>query len=222
MNRRYIELHLLTDRYLQGTLSEAETADFEERLLWDKELMDEVDIAQHLREGLRTTGVAELKATKASPSGFLSTIWTVPQYAAAASFLLAVVLTSLVFLDPAPPDIPGDASAADIVPLEVVRSSSRSTVTFKSDRTTVLLVGVFEDYANYRVTIDRDGAGNETVWVDEEITPTYLDSLAISIPPGFLAAGAYTMTIEGRTNASDLSSRYVVIQQIPFEARIDD
>lgn len=222
MNRRYIELHLMTDRYLLGTLSEAEAAEFEERLLWDKDLMDEVDIAQQLRDGLRATGVAELNAIGASPRGFLQSVVAVPQYAAAASFFLAVMLTSLVFLGQVPPDLRQDASSADIVPLEVVRSSSRPTVMFKPDRTTVLLVGVFEEYANYRVTIYRNDAADETVWVDEAITPTYLDSLAISIPPGFLAAGAYTMTIEGQTGTGDQSSQYVALQQIPFEARTDD
>jgi hypothetical protein len=224
-----MELHLLTDRYLQGTLSEAETAEFEERLLWDSELVDELDIAQQLRDGLRAAGISELKSAGTSPGGFLRSIWAVPQYAAAASFLLAVALTSLVFLGPAPSDMARGASSADIVPLEVVRSSSRPTVMFKSDRTTVLLVGVFEDYENYRVTIYRDGANAAAVWVDEAITPTYLDALAISIPPGFLAAGAYTMTIEGQVNAGGESqfiaggqSQYIAVQQIPFEARSED
>ncbi len=55
MDRNYMNLHLVVDRYLQGTLQDDEKTEFEERLLWDEELMDELDLAERLREGLRAS-----------------------------------------------------------------------------------------------------------------------------------------------------------------------
>jgi len=40
MEQKYIGRHLVVDRYLQGTLSVGEVAEFEERLVWDHELID--------------------------------------------------------------------------------------------------------------------------------------------------------------------------------------
>ena len=53
MDKKYIERHGMVDRYLQGTLPESEVAGFEERLTWDQELLDEVELAERLRAGLR-------------------------------------------------------------------------------------------------------------------------------------------------------------------------
>ena len=58
MDSNYIEQHLLIDRYLQGTLKEGENDAFEERMVWDKDLVDEVDLARQLREGLRAAATA--------------------------------------------------------------------------------------------------------------------------------------------------------------------
>jgi len=49
MDKQYIRTHLVVDRYLQGALSAREVAEFEERLTWDEELLDELDLAEHLR-----------------------------------------------------------------------------------------------------------------------------------------------------------------------------
>ena len=52
MDRKYIERHLAVDRYLRGTLSEGEAAEFADRLAWDQQLIDELALSECLY-GLR-------------------------------------------------------------------------------------------------------------------------------------------------------------------------
>ena len=103
MDENHIKRHLVVDRYLQGTLSKGEAAEFEERLVWDRELIDELDLAERLRAGLREAiggkGYAAA-AGRVSIGDWLSTLFSVPQYAAAASFVLAATLTAGVLLSP--------------------------------------------------------------------------------------------------------------------------
>ena len=119
MDRNYIETHLLADRYLQGALTESEQAEFEERLTWDQELIDELDIAEHLREGLKqsiATDKYSIGESRAGVFGRLSEWFAVPQYAAAASFLVAITLTASVFMSPLTPDGEGQLGTTEIVP----------------------------------------------------------------------------------------------------------
>ena len=101
MDRKYIDMHLVIDRYLQESLAEGEKADFEERLVWDQELIDELDLAERLREGLRMSVADDKYTARHGNLGIaarLSGLWSVPEYAAAASFLLAVTLTAAMLL----------------------------------------------------------------------------------------------------------------------------
>lgn len=229
MDRQYIDMHLVTDRYLQDMLSESEKAEFEERLTWDQELIDEVDLAVRLREGLRQAAAEESHVAKESGRGLLAILWSEPRYAAAASFMLAVALSALLFTGPFPsPRLPGGtATSTQLVPLAAVRGPEAQQVKMHASSPTILLIDVSNNYSAYRVTITRAGESNEVVWMQDDLQPTYLQMLAIAIPAGFLQSGNYRVGVEGLKDRvavvgiMDTGSEvetYEPVAVIPFEA----
>jgi hypothetical protein len=224
MDEKYIALHLVVDRYLQGTLSGGEVAEFEERLTWDQALIDELDLAERLRDGLReATGEDSytVAAARAGIGDWLSNLFSVPQYAAAASFALAIALTAGVLLNPfgAVRGTGGfQATPTEIIPLVVVRGGTASPVVFSAGTQLVLLVDVTGSHASYRVTIRADRPGASPFWTQDEMLPTYLDSLAVSMPGGLLEAGPYVLTVEGVSTSDDGEKTYEHIQNITFDS----
>ena len=224
MDQKYIERHLVVDRYLQGTLSGGEVAAFEERLTWDRELIEELDLAERLRESIREVTEEDRSAVAADRSGirdWLSYLFSVPQYAAAASFALAVALTAGVLLDPfgAGRGTGGfQATPTEIVPLVVLRGGSASPVVFSPETQLVLLVDVTGSHASYRVTVRADRPGASPIWAQDELRPTYLESLAVGMPGDLLEAGPYVLTVEGASASIDGEKRYEHIQDISFES----
>jgi hypothetical protein len=224
MDRKYTELHLVVDRYLQGTLSRDEVAAFEERLTWDQEFIDDLDLAEHLRDGLReVTGEDRytVAAGRVRIRDWLSNLFSVPQYAAAASFALAVALTAGVLLD-----LSGtgrgmggfQAAPTEIVPLVVVRGAAATPVVFSAGTQLVLLVDVTGFHASYRVTVRADQPGASPFWTQDEMRPTHLDSLAVGMPGDLLKAGSYVLTVEGVSTSDDGEKAYEHIQDISFES----
>ena len=228
MDSKYIDTHLVVDRYLQGGLAEGELAEFEERLVWDQELIDELDLAERLREGLQES-IADDKYT-ASHGNYgivarLSGLWSVPQYAAAASFLLAVTLTAGVFLSPFGPDRDfGDNQVAttEIVPLLVMRGDTAQTIFVNERAWTVLLVDVTGNYDSYRITVQKDEPEGEQMWIQDGLLPTYPDALAVGMPGNLLATGSYVLSLEGVRDADAGGKTYERIQDIAFNTAIAD
>jgi hypothetical protein len=224
MDERYIELHLVVDRYLRGTLSGGEVAEFEERLTWNQELIDELDLADRLRDGLREAtgeGSYTAAADRDSIGSWLFNLFSAPQYAAAASFVLAVTLTAGVLLSPlgAGRGTGGfQSTPIEIVPLVVVRGATASPVVFTAGTQLVLLVDVTGSHASYRVTIRADQSGATPFWAQEQMLPTYLESLAVSMPGALLEAGPYVLTVEGVSTSGSGEKIYEHIQDISFES----
>jgi hypothetical protein len=224
MDRNYIEQHLLIDRYLKNALDQTELDAFEERLVWDSELVAEVELAERLRDGLRAAATQRDYATAPAGQGLIAVIsdfFAVPQYAAAASFLLAVTLTIGVLMSPMV-NLGGTGTESlletDIVPLFVTRSATVQTIEVDQDALTVLLVDVIGDYPSYRATVRPAESGAEPIWVQDGVTPTYPDSLAISMPGNVLVPGRYTITIEGSDSADGQQRENV--QDITFETTL--
>ena len=122
MDTNYIDMHLLTDRYLQGTLADGEKAEFEERLVWDQELIDELDLAERLRDGLRESMANDRYTVSPGTAGMVGRLFdllAVPQYAAVASFVLGVTLTVGVSLSPLMPDPDDQVLEATATPTEI-------------------------------------------------------------------------------------------------------
>jgi len=228
MDRKYIDTHMLTDRYLQGSLAEGELAEFEERLVWDQELIDELDLAERLREGLRES-VADEKYTASHGNRgvvvWLSDLFSSPQYAAAASFLLAVTLTAGVLLNPFTPGEEfqeNQGTQTEIMPLLAVRGETAQTIYIDDESWTVMLVDVMGDYDVYRVRIRQDKPGAEAFWSQNGLTPTYPDALAVGMPGKSLAAGRYVLSVEGVRDAGAGEKMYEHIQDIAFIVALAD
>ena len=220
MDRAYIDLHLVTDRYLQGQLTESEEAEFEERLTWDQALVDELDLAEQLRDGLRRAELSGDVSHGTAKPGLFSRLWSQPQYAAAASFVVAAIIATIVSSNVQGPGDDPQGSRTEVIPLVAVRGAARSTITVSSDTTSVLLIDESEGYTSYRVTIAEEGITAETTWSAEGITPTYPQSLAISLPPGFLHAGTYLLTVEGELTNATGARIYEHVRDIPFDVEI--
>jgi hypothetical protein len=90
MRKDYIEVHQIAERYLQGKLSESEEAEFEERFLGNPELLDELELAEKLQQGLQDVAIVETLHKKARPGSRSASFFRTPQYAAAATVFLFV------------------------------------------------------------------------------------------------------------------------------------
>jgi hypothetical protein len=228
MDRNYIKQHLLVDRYIQGKLEGREQDAFEERLVWDQSLLEDVQLAENLRDGLKEVS-AEPADTADSPGfdlvAMITGLIAVPQFAAAASFLLAVTLTFGVLTSPLVD--PGGRSGTpalrtDIVPLFTTRSEGVLEIEVDPDTWTVLLVDVMGDYPTYRVTVRKDDPSADPVWTQDGLLPTYPDSLAVGMPGSALATGRYVLTIEGVRTTDTGETGYEQVQEMPFESTSAD
>lgn len=250
MDRKYIDMHLLIERYLQGSLAEAEQVEFEERLVWDQELMDELSLAERMREGLKASAADvgySVTAAQAGPVNRLFGLLSVPQYAAAASFLLAVTLTTALFLSPLGPDsnsgdyaatpsaVPPDLSPqlnatlsalqnvpTEIVPLFAVRGASPQAIVVNDASWVVLLVDVVASYDSYRVSVRKDESGAEPFWMQDGLSPTYPDALAVGLPGSSLPPGEYILSIDGTQPSQSGEKAFEHIQEIHFETAFAD
>ena len=220
MERDYINQHLLVDRYIQGSLEGSELDEFEERLAWDSALVDEVQLAEHLRAALReATAAGAAGSSGTGIAGAVREFFAVPGFAAAASFLLAVGLTVGVQMTPLmrPGDRPdGSALQTDIIPLFATRSGNEATVEVDPEAWTVLLVDVAAPYPAYRITVRNDDPAAAPVWHQDRLLPTYPDSLAVGLPGSMLPPGRYVLTIEGSVTTDSGEIAYERIQDIPF------
>jgi hypothetical protein len=223
IDKTYMTRHLTIDRYLQGKLSEDEVAEFESRLVWDQELGEELDLAEQLRLGLQRvsadgdvsldhpgTGIARLRA-----------MVTTTRMAVAASFLLGIMVTSLMMTNLQGTDAGTDPQlfAVSSVPLEGSRSggpTSAVEVPFRTDGLTVLLVAVAMEHKSYRVSIRRSDA-TEAFMTREGLVPGATLELEIGITGQSMADGMYFLAVEGATE-----SGFEFIREFPFQAVISE
>ena len=62
----------------------------------------------------------------------------------------------------------------------------------------------------------------QPIWVRDELTPTYLDALAIGMPGDTLDTGRYVLSLEGTTDADLGEKKYEQIKDIPFETAAEE
>lgn len=218
MDRTYIDRYIVVDRYLQGTLTDGEQAEFEERLVWDQALVEELELAEALRNGLRASGAEGkyVSGDEGSLGARLKSMMSMPRYAAAASFVMGVLLTSVLVSNRVPDVDPAAAGSGPttVVPLLVLRSSNVQSIEIEPDGMTVLMIDVPPGYRSYRVSVRR-GDASAPFWRQEGLVPGYLDQLAVGVPGRELMPARYLLTLEG---VADQAEPFV--QEIPFETII--
>ncbi len=142
--------------------------------------------------------------------------WATPQYAVAASTLLAAfaVVSGLLFVQnqslqqggrDSAPALPGTTRVLQLV---AVRGDSGMTIEpAASNEWTVLLADPgFSDFERFDATLTRQppaGAENGTVvWQAEGLTASFDGFVPVGVPGERLVPGRYALTLQGRSGAA--------------------
>ncbi len=195
----YIKTHMVIERYVQGKLSADEETEFEERLVWDQALQEEVDLAETLRSWMQASAkkADHPISERGGSSGWTPRLLLQPGYAAAASFVLGILITfsALQNID-TEVEFGIDQSAPSlIVPLIVTRSTAgdRQEIPVRAGAVTLLLVDVPDPSQQFNVVV-RDSA-NAVVWRQDGLYAGYLEAVAVGIPGGAVPPGDYALSI---------------------------
>lgn len=205
MDRQYIRDHGVIERYLSGTLTADEEQAFEEAYLGDPELLDEVQAAERLREGIKELDSAgrlqQLRAPAQWRQWFAS-----PQYAAAASVLLAVSLgfSAMLYrdnLDLRETGLSLTSERTTLVRLEALRGGNVRAISAPEpdERIVLELDAGIVAYDTYRGALMRlDGDRSETIWSRNDLEPGPDKTILIGVSGRALQPGNYEARLEGR------------------------
>jgi len=220
MEHREIEERQIVERYLAGRLTAAEEERFEEHYLSCSECLDQLELSQAFRDGLRRAAAED--ALKSAAAGRLGVVaWLVRAARSprtglllTAALIVAVLslgltLARLGALSERSSELAGRLAEARapqpntlVLPLSPERGapgespSARLSLPAKPGWIVLALELVDATYPSYRVTLTRpDG---ETLWTGEGLTPNHRDALTVSLHSSFLAAGDHELRVEGR------------------------
>lgn len=207
MDKKYIIENLLIERYLEDTLSSEEREAFEEQFLSSAELLDELEAAERLGQGLHDVTALENAHVAEKASKAVSLLQS-PYYAVAASFLLLISLgvsSSLLQKNATLSEMDsGWAVPSEIIPLVSVRGVAGSELNTLSlgdapKRFVMMLDPGFEPYSHYRATVYRLDPAEEpaVLWQVDRMLPGYEDMLALGMPSSVLSPGDFEIQLEG-------------------------
>jgi len=201
MDRQYIRDHSVIERYLSGTLTADEEQAFEEAYLGDSELLNELEAAERLRDGIKRIGPGGLEHSRPRWQQTFGS----PRYAMAASVLLAVSLgfSTMMYRDNQRLRASGGSESSritQIIAVDTVRGTNAMTIPAPAqDEWTVLQFDVVA-YDTYRgVLTRRDGDRSETLWSRSDLQPRSDGTILIG-PGRPLQPGSYEVQIDGRMN----------------------
>lgn len=197
MDQEYISEHNVIERYLAGRLTDEERAAFEERCLWCSDTLQELEVAERLREGLRDVATP---ADTVAERGLLARWLLSPQWAAAASVMLVVSLATTGWLLTQTHDPDAALATTQVYSIEMTRSGETLPVVVRigpDDRWVVLLVyPELGRHDGYRAELYRRGEA-PPVWQASGIPPGSSDSLALTLPAPLLSPGDYRLGVLG-------------------------
>jgi len=207
MDRQYIRDHQVIERYLSGALTADEEQAFEEAYLGDAEILDQLETAERLREGLKGADAAGRLERARRPAPWRQWLAS-PRYAAAASLLLAVSVGFSTILYRENRTLREDSLSSTsmitrYVPLESVRGGNVTTIEApEQDELTVLLLDAgIVAYDTYRAVLTRaDGAESEEIWRRADLARELGETISIGVPGRTLRPGSYEARLEGRMN----------------------
>ena len=211
MDRYYIREHGIVDRYLHGVLTEAESDAFEQYLLTDPDLVAEVEQAERTlqREDAQLrSGLQDLDAQGAFPArrppGRLMTAIASPQYALAATVLLALSIgfSGMLYQENRSRDGFGIESTR-LVPVVATRGEGAPATLISVENSAELIVLLidpgFELYDDYRAVVTKlNNGGGTRVLELANLQPGYEDLLAVGMPGHLLEPGDYEVNVEAR------------------------
>jgi hypothetical protein len=206
MDRQYIRDHQVIERYLSGVLTADEEQAFEEAYLGDAEILDQLQTAERMRAGIKDLSAAG-RLERLRPAAPWRQWLRSPQYAAAASLLLAVSLgfSTALYRENRDLRAGGAASGSTVtrfVALEAVRGSDVATVPepAQDEWTALLLDSGIVTYDTYRAVLTRsDGSEPAEIWRRADLVPELGGTtIVIGVPGRMLRPGAYEARLEGR------------------------
>jgi hypothetical protein len=202
----YIKAHMMIERYVQGNLSDDEVVAFEERLLWDQSLQEDVDLAEAMQNWLKASAEESkftISETRRAPR-WIPDFLLNPGYAAAASFVLGLIVAFPILRSPQQgTEFVLDESAPSIViPLLATRSADNepTSVPITPGAVTLLLVDVPFLDESFNIVVRRS-AGGEAVWTQSGLSAGFLDAIAVGLPAAAVPPGRYILAIESIGNA---------------------
>lgn len=208
MDRQYIRDHGVIERYLRGALTADEEQAFEEAYLGDPDLLDEVQAAERLREGIKELGSTGRLEQLRAPAPWRR--WLVsPQYAVAASVLLAVSLgfSAMLYRENGvlrQDDLLQVSASMRLVTVETLRGGTPPPQSLSApppDELTALQLDAV-GYDTYRGEFTRVGAQPETLWRRSDLVARSDGTVLIGpIPARALRPGNYEARLDGRMNA---------------------
>ena len=206
MDRQYIRDNDVVERYLKGVLTADEEQAFEEAYLGDAELLDQLQAAERLRDGIK--GLDSAGDLERSRPRWRQTFAS-PRYAMAATALLAVSLgfSSVLYNENQVLREGGSSTplATRFVALESVRGGGNVTeisAPAQDELTVLMLDAGLVAYDTYRAVITRrDGEQSEQVWSRAGLAPQLNGTtIAVSVQGRMLRPGTYNATLEGQMN----------------------
>lgn len=208
MDEKHIKENLLIERYMEETLPFEEQSAFEEQFLSSGELLDQLEAAERLRQGMHDVIAVQKAHMPAARSSRLSSVLKSPHYAIAASILLlsSIGLTGTLMRENARlADFSTDwAVPTEIVPLISVRGAADSglntLVLGDADKQFVMMLDPgFESFSHYRATVYRLNPEGDAamLWQVDKMQPGYEDMLALVVPASVLSPGEYQIRLDG-------------------------
>lgn len=210
----------LAERFHGGGLSSREQAAIETIGMADPELFDELVLVERARQAYRDAETSGELDTRLGRSGGWTRFFGTPQYAAAASVLLAVslVFSGVMYLKNL--ELAGTQGAfagatVTRTPLVTTRSGDSTNVIDQPapDEWKMLLVDSGIDYPSYRVTVTRvTGGAREQLVQADDLEPGYDLQLQVIVPGRLLTPGEYEVLVEGAAGGG----RYERISAVPL------
>jgi len=204
MDRKKIQDEQVVERYLAGKLSPEDEQAFKEAYLADPALLEEVKLAERLREGLRGLPDSERRPNPALRPRWLAVAGS-PRYGIAATLVAAAALlaSGVLYFQSSGPGARGAATLAGasrtrVLPLVSVRGAGNpNTISAPAaDEWTVLLLDAgLADYDRYRAVLGR--AGGEEILRLDDLTPSFEGMVALGLPGRLLTPGSYEIRLEG-------------------------
>ncbi len=222
MDRRYIEENQIIDRYLMDKLSDDEMETFEQLFLEDPEIVREIEIRKLFIRGIRQadrTGLLQISEDESS------SLWhwlpgmgpAFPAVAAVTAAILLVVavqqynqITRLQNVNAEQVGQIGQLMAPQantlLLPLGLTRGATpgaepvvRVHLSSTVEQVILTLDIEFLSFDNYRLSLDREGAGQ--LWSsDSNSAPP-----AIVLPAGLLVPGDYYLQIYAARSGDELT-----------------
>lgn len=236
MNEANSNNKLMIERYLLGRMTDEEAASFEEQFLASEELLNELEAAERLQQGLQTVAAVDkaggegTSRNAAGAAAGVMSLFNSPRYAMAASFLLLVSLgvSSHLMRQNSLLEAHRPAPTSQIVELVSVRGLAGDPVNVLEMNEgaagfTLMLDPGFEPYSRHRATVMRlvENGPAELVWQVDGLKPGfeegYEEMLALNLPGSVLDKGIYEVRLEGFMEDNAAGNGYEPVDTVRFK-----